>query len=485
MRYPLRSVSDSSPSTPRRSFAPPPIPAAQRWLVVQTCAAVAATAGAIGGLASWALWPMGLTVALAVGPLWLAARERPRPDWWAFLPVACFFAYVGVQLLNPSHVPVAGGGWRPREDWIRWLPTTMDREVTVRAALPWIFALFQAGVLGAMLRSRRAVRALALGLAGVVGVFAFVGAVFWFGGSKLLLGVLAVPGGQFFSTFVYKNHWSAFALLGACSAAGLGFSAWARIGGGGDARRERTVRLFAFCALILILLTPALPVSRSGTVLAALVALVVSVAVLIRLMRGASGGGRRALLLGAAGLAGIVLVLGRVAWLSQGSLEEGWRRSLREWQRVEEKGEWNTRVYLIRDTRTMVQVRPWFGWGAGSFEAVFPLYQGSYGRNRKGERTVRFDHAHSDWMELAAEYGLVGLGLLAGSALAGLWRALRAGIVWGRWTLFGLAIVAVYAVAEFPFHNPAVLLLWCVLLAAAGTPREKRGPEAMAGAPGR
>ncbi len=434
--------------------------------MVQTCVAVAATAGAIGGLASWAPWAMGLSVGLALGPLCLAARSAVRPVWGAFVPAGLFLLYVILQLLNPSHVEVAGAGWLPRREWIPWLPTTMDRSRTLAAALPWLLALLQAGALGAVLRSRRAVRSLALGLAGVVALLAFVGAVFWFSGAKLLLGVLAVPGGQFFSTFVYKNHWSAFAILGALSAAGLGFSAWSRAA---DDRRERTVRLFAFCAVVMILLTPPLPVSRSGTVLAGLVALLVAVAALVRLVRGSAGGWRRALWLGGLGLAVVALILGRVLWLSQGSLATGWERTVREWRRVEEKGEWNTRVYVAQDTWRMVQDRPWFGWGAGGFEPVFPLYLGNYTRNRKGEQTATWDHAHCDWLEVTAEYGFVGLALLVGAALAGVWRVLRAGSRWGRWTLLGLGLVAVYAVAEFPFHNPAVLLLWSVLLAAAGT----------------
>lgn len=468
-------MADFSDKTPSRSFAPPPIPRAERWLVVQSCVAVAATAGAVGGLASWALWAMGGAVALLGWPLRLAARSERKPNWWAFLPAGLFLVYFGLQLLNPSHVPAPDGGWVPREAWISWLPTTLDRGLTVRGALPWLFTLLQAGGIGAVLRSRRAVRSLALGLTAVISAFAFVGAVFWFAGSKLLLGVLAVPGGQFFATFVYKNHWSAFAIVGACSAAGLGFSAWRRAA---DDRRERNVRLFAFCALILILLTPPLPVSRSGTVMAALVALVVAVAVLIRLMRGAAGGWRRMMLIGGFGLAGIALVLGRVLWLSQGSIEVGWRRSLNEWQQVEEKGKWNTRVYLIRDTWTMVQVRPWFGWGAGSYLPVFPLYQGDYARDRKGERTINFRHAHCDWLELAAEYGYVGFGLLLSFGLFGLWRALRVRSTWVRWTLLGLAMIPVYAIAEFPFHNPAVLLLWAVLLTAAGTGAGRKREEA-------
>lgn len=448
---------------------------AERWLAGQAVLSVAATAAAIGGLASWAPWAMGLSVGLAALPVGRAWRDGAVVRWRAFLPALLFAAYVGIQLLNPSHAAGPAGGWLPRPGWVPWLPTTMDRDRTVLAALPWLLALLEAGAVGAVLRSRRAARRLALGLAaGVVG-FAFVGAVVWFSGSKLLMGVLAVPGGQQFATFVYKNHWAAFAILGACAAAGVGFSAWDR---GGDARRERTVRLFAFCAVVLILLTPALPVSRSGTVMAAVVALVVVLAVLGRVGRGAGTTWRRRLLLGAAVLAVVALLVGRIVWISQPSLERGWQRSVNEWRRAEATGQWNPRVYAAQDTWRMVRARPWFGWGGGSFEPVFRIYQGDYSRDRKGRITGTWDHAHCDWLEVPAEHGFVGLALLVGAALAGVWRVLQAGSRWGRWALLGCGMIAVYAVAEFPFHNPAVLLLWCVLLAAAGTPGERPNPKA-------
>ncbi len=440
----------------------------------QTCLSVGATAAAIGGLASWAPWAMGGAVALALWPLVLAVRSPQPPQWRAFLPAGLFALYVVAQLLNPSHTVDPAAGWLPRSAWVSWLPTTMDRSRTVVAALPWLLALLQAGAVGAVLQSRRAVRQLALGLTAVVLVLALAGACVWFSGSKLLLGVLAVPGGQQFSTFVYKNHWAAFAILGATSAAGLGFSAWDRAGGD---RREQTVRLFAFCAVVLILLTPALPVSRSGTVMAALVALVVATAALGRIVRRSAASRRRRWLLGLAALAVVALVVGRMVWLSQGSLETGWQRSVSEWRRVQERGQWNGRVYVAQDTWQMVRDRPWFGWGGGSFEPVFRIYLNGDGRERKVKISGRWDHAHCDWLEVAAEYGFVGLALLVGAALVGLWRIVRAGSRWGRWVLGGLAMIAVYAVAEFPFHNPAVLLLWTVLLTAAGTRRGRASEE--------
>ncbi len=54
-------------------------------------------------------------------------------------------------------------------------------------------------------------------------------------------------------------------------------------------------------------------------------------------------------------------------------------------------------VALIRDY-------PVFGAGAGSFEVVFPRY-------RPESVSEYFDHAHNDYAQIAAETGLVGLGL--------------------------------------------------------------------------
>ena len=76
------------------------------------------------------------------------------------------------------------------------------------------------------------------------------------------------------------------------------------------------------------------------------------------------------------------------------------------------------RFGIWRDVMALVRDSPLFGVGAGAFETVYPLF---------GRLGIVFDarlsHPDSSWVLLAAEWGLVPLGLLA--ALA--WRLLRPG----------------------------------------------------------
>lgn len=78
------------------------------------------------------------------------------------------------------------------------------------------------------------------------------------------------------------------------------------------------------------------------------------------------------------------------------------------------------RWYAARDALQLVLQRPWTGHGAGSFYVVFP---GAKSEVFAGY-PYRWDHAHSDYVEIAADTGLPGLALLAAVFLATFGRAL-------------------------------------------------------------
>lgn len=78
------------------------------------------------------------------------------------------------------------------------------------------------------------------------------------------------------------------------------------------------------------------------------------------------------------------------------------------------------RWYAARDALQLVLQRPWTGHGAGSFYVVFPGAKSEV----FGGYPYRWDHAHSDYVEIAADTGLPGLALLAAVFLATFGRAL-------------------------------------------------------------
>jgi hypothetical protein len=105
-----------------------------------------------------------------------------------------------------------------------------------------------------------------------------------------------------------------------------------------------------------------------------------------------------------------------------------------------------------------------FGWGPGTFEAVFAQYsvaEPSLNRNR-------WKHAHHDYGQLAAEWGWCGGLILVSGPLMALWRmvAVKGGKRGGpsmRSGAFypGLALgcLLLHAWVDFPLQNPVILIL--------------------------
>jgi O-antigen ligase len=123
------------------------------------------------------------------------------------------------------------------------------------------------------------------------------------------------------------------------------------------------------------------------------------------------------------------------------------------------------RFSIYGDARRWWRDTPLFGTGLGSFETVYPAYQDF-------ELRARVSHAHSDWLEIALEAGI--LGLLAALAAAALalfaavrtWRSARSGemralIAGGLAAAFAFSIHALF---EFCFQIPgnAVVFLGIV-----------------------
>jgi O-antigen ligase len=125
----------------------------------------------------------------------------------------------------------------------------------------------------------------------------------------------------------------------------------------------------------------------------------------------------------------------------------------------------------------MVRRRPLAGVGLGAYAAEFgpaKLALQDEGVEFPAETYhAAFDHAHNDVLEVAAELGVPGfLALLWGGAVVArqAWRRGRdpAGRDERAWTAAGLALLAVLALAGFPFRvalvaYPALVFLAWVL----------------------
>lgn len=117
------------------------------------------------------------------------------------------------------------------------------------------------------------------------------------------------------------------------------------------------------------------------------------------------------------------------------------------------------RLEPARHTLAMVQARPWFGYGGGSYYTAFPEFKS----RQMLLHLYYFDHAHNDYAEIAADTGLIGLGLLALVVLSTLWRvrkllsrrqpALTRGIGYGA--VMAISWLLLHSMVDFNLQIPA------------------------------
>jgi O-antigen ligase len=460
----------SRPSdTPKESISP------AEWAVGSLAfLTVATTTWGFAGRAGWAP-PVftALACLTALTAVVLSYRAGRRFHRVAFAPLLIFGLLVAISLMNPSHEPVAGieGNWVERANHLRWLPSTVDRATTRSEMLPWLSALLLGAALRQAALGRRATRLFLAVLLGHGVLLALVGVYYFFTDRGHILGHVWSRQGYHFASFVYRNHWAAYVLLLMTLALGFVFSALRRWAVG----RGRLDASLAGLGLALLLgLTLPMPGSRSGVVLASLMLCVAMArfAWIAHRNQQAVGASTRLLRLGGV-LLFIMLILGGGVLVNRDTYRPHWERTKAQVKDMLAGGE-DLRVNLSRDTLAMIADRPVWGWGIGSYGLVFPVYQGHYLQDQKGRTTARVLHAHNDWAEVAAETGLVGLLVLCAPVARLLLAAFRSDGALARWSAGGTGLILLYAVADFPFHCPAVLFLWTAMICTSSPPEKAR-----------
>ncbi len=124
---------------------------------------------------------------------------------------------------------------------------------------------------------------------------------------------------------------------------------------------------------------------------------------------------------------------------------------------------WDERKALTRDSLKMIEDRPLFGWGAGSYPAIASFYQES----DLGDRY--YGSPRSSLAQMLVEKGLIGslLWWVLPCVLLILFYRLRfrrdlSFYLWGA-----VLTAIILGIFEFPFHNPIFLLsFWIILMTA-------------------
>ncbi len=447
-------------------------------LVVAHVALVAvASAWLLGGIGPRLEWVIAAITAPAYYFLVTEARDRLRHHdragfrrllrWTA--PLLGLALIVIISALNPSHRPAFLYNTyvlRPVAH-VEWLPASALPLASLRV-LACFGGLAATGLtLAFCLYSRRLLRSLIILLAFNALALAVLGTLQRQAHAPgPYFGFVTSDNPAWFATFLYHNHWGAFAVLSTAATLGLVFHSLRYPPDNGWFHGPGPLLTLT---AILVAATAPLSSSRSSTVLMVLLAFAAGAASLRHHFRTRHRNRHqplRASLI--VGLFALFATLGGLVFFqSREVIQQRFAQTLEQLSSLRAASTGYTRLDLYSDTWRMAADRPAYGWGLDSYGPIFL----NYSRFRPGpDRLMNtFEDAHSDWLQSLAEIGFVGTSMLLLCALVPLAETFRprrlTALPGGLFT--GCALIALYAWVEFPFANPAVVALWWICFFAA------------------
>ncbi len=408
--------------------------------------------GLIGGTRLLFAIPPYLLLATA-GVLGIAAlrRRTPLPSGGVILTTLLFAGYILLRAVNS-------------EVTYLWWP---DFFMTLAALMVYLITALQMVSAQTRLWFVAAVLVLALGQTALAWYQNLTGTPYhFFGFENRRISALGVRGT---GMFISGNHLAGF--LESAAMLALGVAVWARL--------PNAVRLLAGAVALACYSGVAVSGSRGGYLSSAF-SLLVFAFLSIRAWLAATGQriGARTLKPLLFGLAGLALLLGVVGWL--GSRNE---LVVRRFQAIGmEDIRWANWAAAV----DQFHLAPWLGTGAGTHLIYGRLF-------RRAQLQADPVHAHGDYLELLAEYGLVGgffallflgahlipsfreQGYIAGVRMRsgpGVLRSNTLALSIGAWG--GIAALLAHSVVDFNMHIPANALFYAFLfgvLANAGATR--------------
>lgn len=394
-------------------------------------------------------------------------RKKPGAEFW--VPLVCW-SLLAVQVVastyNRSSAPVApwlGNGFTALLHDPRW-PSTAFKQATQIEGWFWLslgLIAFTARNVGLTLGQLRSLLWLVVGTATILAV---LGLPFKFSGQLLILGRWPAPEWYFYSTFLYHNHWCAFALLAVALAAALF-----------DQTSSLKMRCGLGVAAGIIAASAPLSTSRLGTLAMAAFGLLV-IGRMIRRRRSDPAKTRSTTLPLFAGFAllGLLVFGAGILYFYQSRGTPGGHRT---WSGVLTSNPFGIRQTLAEDTLPMIQDKPWFGWGLGGYGGAFRFYQRPETRvvHNNGRITL-YDHPHNDWLERLAELGLIGFGLFLTPGIVWGWTAARRGFRFEPqgWILAGCLALLVFALGDMVFVNRAVAVSFAIFYPLAVRSQHRR-----------
>ena len=438
-------------------------------VVVHLAGLLVFTTWAFGGNISWARTAAAIVASGGVVLTAIHFAGRPPVEIAKTLlrflwPLLALNVVVLASLLNPSFGTVLMDGEvlarRLRE--VPYLPTSARPSVSLQAL--WVFdaTVLSCFNLYLIVRRRRLLRALLVAVTLNAVLLAVFGTVQHLARSPgLYFGTVETPQPYFFATFIYHNHWGAFALLMIAATIAIAWGLF-RSNRGRD-RLHSPVLTFVVAALLVAVTVP-MSGSRSCTVCAALLLVFALGHLAVTWFKSRRSARATALPL-LAGLA-LVVAFGAVVFdAARPMLALRLETTRLQLRAAHFGGELGARPTLYRDTFRMALAKPIFGWGMGSYPVAFQAFNRRDRQDRWSGRAappIYYVDAHSDWLQSLAELGFVGttLVILLAAVPALSLRNLPSVSPLPLFLLAGCGLVAVYAAVEFPFGNLAVVQSW-------------------------
>lgn len=387
------------------------------------------------------------------------------PGFWIGVAL---FALMLCQHLNPSREVVMqeSGWWKILyfPDHVAWLPDGIDAPFGFETRLG-MNALRQMCVFGSAwlllcalwcgLRSRRIRTWLLWALTLNAVLLAAFCLLRWSNGmTKEYLGY-STGVGSLFGVFSYKNHAAQFFVLSFALSVSLALTTWRR-----NAERFRKsgthvlLAALSFFPWIAALCTA----SFAGIVEAAAWLIVVPALIF------SSGLADRMTGIAFGVVALMIAGLGAV-WFATADMDATWKKieakvALMKKEEVDDRAPLRE-LSLNIFTRSAERER--FGWGAGSYRWIAPSFQRQMPEflDAKGRLKTRTEYAHCDPLQMLAEWGAVGAGLVfAGTLWFFAWAAknIRRWRVSSAALLCGIVFFAAHATMDFVSYNPALLM---------------------------
>lgn len=400
------------------------------------------------------------------------------PIFWIGL---LFLAYITIQALNYNWQFVWTEGKKgfymeklPDGSFIPWLPSGMKSPFTLtnpwQSLMMWMVPWLTICALWGSFRRRKAWRIVLWMLASLGPCIAILGIAAQFSSPEKILWIWPVGNASPFGPFAYRGQGATMLCL--CIAAALALFLYYQR----DEHRQSGIKWFALSLCLIALIGNVMSMSRAGNINVALLILATLFLVALRILWQRDFSTSRILTGSFICLAVLGLSASLIPRSSWDRLEYRWSPLLKE------GGDVSTRSRLLVSTTSweMFKDNPVTGWGAASFRFYFPVYQQHdirliHPQLRDGTPFKRYRYfwryAHSDPIQLLAEYGIVGCSFLllgiaywVGLALYRI-RLMRA----EQWILlFACCVTMAQSSLDIVFFNPVILLAFSLLLAAMG-----------------